>query len=70
MELIKSRRFEVQLVPPASRQSAKERALDLSLHFIKPKSGPGLVYRTLPHMIDSVLEMTPDLSAAEVREIA
>ena len=41
----------------------------MSLHFIKPKSDPDLVYRTVPQMVDSVLEVIPDLSADEAREI-
>ena len=40
----------------------------MSLHFIKPKSDPDLVYRTVPHMVDSVLEMIPDLSAEDCTE--
>ena len=41
----------------------------MSLHFIKPKSDPNLVYRTVPQMVDSVLEMIADLSAEEAREV-
>ena len=41
----------------------------MSLHFIKPKSDPDLVYRTVPQMLESVLEMIPDLSAEEATEI-
>ena len=42
----------------------------MSLHFLKPKSDPDLVYRTVLQMVDSVLEMIADLSAEEAREIA
>ena len=41
----------------------------MSLHFIKPKSDPNLIYRTVPQVVDSVLEMIADLSAEEAREI-
>tara|TARA_B100000686_G_C15896762_1_gene528278 strand:- start:30 stop:248 length:219 start_codon:yes stop_codon:yes gene_type:complete len=42
----------------------------MSLHFFKPKSDPDLICRRVPHMVDSVLGMIPDLSAEEAREIA
>ena len=42
--------FELQLVPPASRQSTKERKYPMILDFIDPKNAPDLVYRTTPHM--------------------
>ena len=51
---------------PAGGNKVKD---DMSPHFIKSKSDPDLVYRTVPHMVDSVLELIPDLSAEEAREI-